>query len=117
MRAAQNEPKLVLKRATTLLACICLLRLQCAQWTDCRIADYLKASFPEIAVFSYNVETLFRATCRNRLDLGRDMRQVHDPLQLAITHDMLEALQYNMQNDILRLTLERTRDTRATVKC
>lgn len=114
VRAA--EPELALNRATTLLACICLLRIHCPHWGSHDIALQLHDSFPDIAMQARDIEPLFRATCRNRPGWVRAMRQVDDPLQQAIARDMLELLHTTVLAHLPQLPQEHHQDPRDAIR-
>lgn len=90
--APTDEAQLELNRPTTLLACICMIRLYRPVWGDDLIADYLSRSFPEISITARDVDTLFEATRRNHPDWVADMRRVYDAHQRALAYEMLDLL-------------------------
>ncbi|MCJ1271502.1 hypothetical protein MMC22_011404, partial [Lobaria immixta] len=113
---AQNEPELVLNRATTLLACICFVRFRFPYWSDSTVADYLSGSFPEMSIHAHDVDALFRATCHNRPGWVRDMRYVNSRQQTEITRGMLDVLQHDVLADLVLVHQERSRDPRAAIR-
>lgn len=115
-RVAQNEPELVLNRATTLLACICFIHFRFPYWSDSSIADYLSGSFPEMSIHAHDVDALFRATCRNRPGWVRDMRHVNSLQHSEVTRGMLDVLQHDVLANLVREHQERSRDPRAAIR-
>ncbi|MCJ1466211.1 hypothetical protein MMC07_004830 [Pseudocyphellaria aurata] len=103
--AAFDEP-LEINRATTLLACICLLRINRPGWPSALTASILRLSFPEFFIRARDIEVLFSATCRNRprwvhaMRPGPNMyvdsvRHAYCTHQREITRPVLELLRLN----------------------
>lgn len=111
-----NEPELVINRATVLLACICLIRLQVPQWDDDLIAYLLRGSFPEFNIRPNDIFDLFHATCRNRPGWVSDMRQRGDLRQLMMTDDLLEMLDTNVLAHLPQLPQENYRNRRDGIR-
>lgn len=115
-QARTNEPQLVLNRATVLLACICLLRLQIPHWDDALIAHLLRDSFPEFHIRPDDVCDLFHATCRNRPGWVREIRRRDDLRQLMMTDDLLVVLELNVLARLPQLPPENYRDRRDGIR-
>ena len=98
--AASDQAQLELNRPTTLLACICMIRLYRPVWGDDLIADYLSRSFPDMLITARDVDTLFEATCRNHPDWVADMRRVYDIHQRALAYEMLDLLLHGTLADL-----------------
>lgn len=91
-----QQPELVLNRATTLLACICLFRLGLPDETSEGIAVILRPSFPEISFSAHDIEGIFRATCRNRPAWVADMHHYRQLQQFTLRQNMLQLLQSDL---------------------
>ncbi|MCJ1426820.1 hypothetical protein MMC29_004723 [Sticta canariensis] len=115
-RVAWNEPELVINRATTLLACICLIRIQNPQWTNQVIADLLQYSFPEFTIYAGDIRVLFHASCRNRPRWVDDMFHRDDFRQRTMGLDLLELLPTNALAHLPQLPQEHYRDRREGIR-
>lgn len=109
-------PELVLNRATTLLACICLLRYQRSDWDDHHIARLLRDSFPDISIHYHDVDVLFHATCRNRSRWVLEMRNADSVLQRAMGRELEALLQTNTLAHLPQLPQERYHDRREAIR-
>lgn len=114
--AAIQEPVLVLNRATTLLACICILRLRGPDLSGSFLADLLGHNFPEIAIRARDIETLFRATCFNRPSWVRNMRRPHVFEERLIALSMIALLQQHGLAHMPQLPQQRYRDRREAIR-
>lgn len=113
LQAVRRQNEVPRNRHAALLTCMCLLRFHNPDWSDERIARNLSYSFPETSIHARDVDTLFRATCRNRPEWVRIMRQVNNGIQAAIA----EELQIVLQAHWLRhAQIPRDYDRRATIR-
>lgn len=120
-----DEPALELNRPTTLLACICLLRINRPGWPSSLTASILRLSFPEFFIYSTDIEVLFQATCLNRPHWVRHMqlqpnhraavRQAHRRHRNEITRPVLELLRLNRFADPSLFPQEHCQDRRAGI--
>lgn len=114
--AATQEPILILNRATTLLACICLLRFRLPHLSDSFIAVLLRHNFPEIAIHARDIETLFHATCLNRPSWVRNMRRQHAFEERRIGLSLIAFMQRYGFAHMPQMPQQRYRDRREAIR-